>query len=51
VSVEVDEVEQKDKTIKLIDDEQTHNVRVVMGEPQATADSAEQKEEQKSFLS
>ena len=51
VSVEVDEVEQKDKAIKLIDDEKTHNVRIVMGEPQISADNADQKEEQKSFLS
>jgi cyclic beta-1,2-glucan synthetase len=51
VSVELDEVEQKDKAINLIDDEKTHNVRIVMGEPQISAANADQKEEQKSFLS
>jgi cyclic beta-1,2-glucan synthetase len=51
VSVEVDGTDQKDKAITLIDDEKTHNVRVVMGEPQISADNADQKEEQKSFLS
>jgi cyclic beta-1,2-glucan synthetase len=51
VSVEVDEVDQKDKAITLVDDEKTHNVRIVMGEPQISADDADQQEAQKSFLS
>ena len=51
VSVEVDGTDQKDKAIALVDDEQTHNVRIVMGEPQIPAENADQKEEQKSFLS
>ena len=49
VSVEVDGAAQK--VIELIDDEKTHNVRVVMGEPQISADNTDQKEEQKTFLS
>jgi cyclic beta-1,2-glucan synthetase len=51
VSVEVDGADQKDKAITLVDDEKTHNVRIVMGEPQIPAENADQKEEQKSFLS
>jgi hypothetical protein len=39
------------KVIELKDDEKTHNVRIVMGEPQISADDADHKEEQKSFLS
>jgi hypothetical protein len=31
--VEVDGASQPSPTIELIDDEQTHNVRIVMGEP------------------
>jgi cyclic beta-1,2-glucan synthetase len=33
VNVEVDGVVQADNTIDLVDDEKTHNVRIVMGEP------------------
>jgi cyclic beta-1,2-glucan synthetase len=51
VNVEVDGVAQTGQAITLIDDEKTHNVRIVMGEPQISADNADQKEEQKSFLS
>ena len=49
VNIEVDGVAQE--TITLTDDENTHNVRIVMGEPQIHADNADQKEEQKTFLS
>jgi hypothetical protein len=48
--VEVDGVEQGAEAIALIDDEKTHNVRIVMGEPQISADDTDQKEAQKSFL-
>jgi len=33
VMVEVDGTEQTETAITLIDDEKTHNVRIVMGEP------------------
>jgi cyclic beta-1,2-glucan synthetase len=36
VTVEVDGVEQKAEAITLVDDEKTHNVRIVMGEPART---------------
>jgi cyclic beta-1,2-glucan synthetase len=49
VSVEVDG--QTQKIIELLDDDKTHNVRVVMGEPQISTDDTDQKEEQKTFLS
>ena len=51
VNVEVDGVVQTDSAFTVVDDEKTHNVRIVMGEPQISADAADQKEEQKSFLS
>jgi hypothetical protein len=41
----VDGVLQTDNTIDLVDDEKTHNVRIVMGEPIKT-EEAEQQEEQ-----
>jgi cyclic beta-1,2-glucan synthetase len=49
VIVEVDGVAQAGEAITLVDDEKTHNVRIVMGEPQVSADDADQKEEQKTF--
>ena len=39
VIVEVDGVEQQEGAIALIDDEKTHNVRIVMGEPARTEES------------
>ena len=51
VSVEVDGVVQTGLAITVTDDEKTHNVRIVMGEPQISTDNTDQKEEQKSFLS
>jgi cyclic beta-1,2-glucan synthetase len=48
VSVEVDG--QTQNVIELSDDDKTYNVRIVMGEPQINADHADQKEEQKTFL-
>jgi cyclic beta-1,2-glucan synthetase len=45
VNIEVDGVLQTDNTIDLVDDEKTHNVRIVMGEPIKT-EEAEQQEEQ-----
>jgi hypothetical protein len=37
--VEVDGAEQSGNSIALIDDEKTHNVRIVMGEPVRTEES------------
>ena len=39
VSVEVDGTEQTGNSFALIDDEKTHNVRIVMGEPVRTEES------------
>ena len=39
VIVEVDGVQQTENAIALIDDEKTHNVRIVMGEPVRTEES------------
>jgi len=36
VNVEVDGVEQKTEAITLVDDDKTHNIRIVMGEPART---------------
>src|SRR5215213_4319540 len=49
VNLEVDGVAQD--IIELIDDDKTHNVRIVMGEPQISTDDTDQKEEQKTLLS
>ena len=46
VSVEVDGTSQTDSVIVLSDDEKTHNVRIVMGEPQVPTDTTNQKAEQ-----
>jgi len=46
VSVEVDGTDQKDKAITLIDDEKTHNVRVVMGEPVKAEEPVDQSRQQ-----
>jgi len=43
VNVEVDGVAQTGEAITLVDDEKTHNVRVVMGEPVKTEESVAQK--------
>jgi cyclic beta-1,2-glucan synthetase len=51
VSVELDGIAQPDSSITVIDDEKTHDVRIVMGEPQISTDNTDKKEEQKSFLS
>jgi len=51
LNVEVDGVVQPGEPITLVDDEKTHNVRIVMGEPQMSTDGTDHKEEQKSFLS
>jgi cyclic beta-1,2-glucan synthetase len=40
VMLEVDGVDQTGKTIELIDDEKTHNVRIVMGEPVKSEESS-----------
>jgi cyclic beta-1,2-glucan synthetase len=40
VTVEVDGVEQKAEAITLVDDEKTHNVRILMGEPARTEESS-----------
>jgi cyclic beta-1,2-glucan synthetase len=50
VAVEVDGIAQAEKAITLIDDDKTHNIRIIMGEPQITTDDTDQREEQKSFL-
>ena len=42
VNVEVDGVAQTGEAITLVDDEKTHNVRVVMGEPVKTEESVAQ---------
>jgi cyclic beta-1,2-glucan synthetase len=42
VSVEVDG--QTQKIMELLDDDKTHNVRVVMGEPQISTDDTDKKE-------
>ena len=42
VSLEVDGVAQN--VIELIDDDKTHNVRIVMGEPPISTDDTDQKE-------
>jgi hypothetical protein len=42
VSIEVDG--QTQNVIELVDDEKTHNVRIVMGEPQISTDDTDQKE-------
>jgi len=47
VNVEVDGAAQTGQSITLVDDEKTHSVRIVMGEPQINADNADQAEEQK----
>jgi cyclic beta-1,2-glucan synthetase len=47
VNVEVDGVAQTGKAITLVDDEKTHQVKITMGEPQMSADSTDQKEEQR----
>jgi cyclic beta-1,2-glucan synthetase len=46
VSVEVDGALQTDGAIELIDDEKTHNVRIVMGEPVKPEEAAEQQAQQ-----
>jgi len=42
VDVEVDGVAQTGEAITLVDDEKTHNVRIVMGEPVKTEESVAQ---------
>ena len=44
VTVELDGTEQAENAIALVDDEKTHNVRIVMGEPQIATDDTDQKE-------
>jgi cyclic beta-1,2-glucan synthetase len=44
VVVEMDGTEQTGNSINLIDDEKTHNVRIVMGEPQIATDDTDQKQ-------
>ena len=46
VTVELDGVVQTDSAITVVDDEKTHNVRIVMGEPQKTEESSSQPAEQ-----
>ncbi len=46
VSVEVDGVPQTDVTFTVVDDEKTHNIRIVMGEPVKTEESSSQPAEQ-----